>query len=285
MKVRVLTGLVAAFAAVAIVLYLPFPLIVWVTAALSVGAYLEFDTLMLGKTYSPLRRIGMPAAVVSLLLVASGLPSGWGWLDPGVDGMFFLLASLLLALTVWRARNETDFTDAVRNCAVKLLGLVYVFLLFGFLLFLIRIPDKGRAYVLWLFCLVFIGDTAAYFGGMIFGKHKLAKNISPKKTLEGAISAALSAILVSWIFGIWACRTFSVEGIQIFPALVLFAPVASVFAQIGDLFESVLKRSQAKKDSGSLLPGHGGLLDRLDGLALVSPIFYLFVTFFLEGVL
>lgn len=285
MKIRIITGLIAAAATIASVLYLPYPLIVVLTSTLAVGAYLEFDRMMLGNSDNRYRRIGMPAAIVCLMLVASGLPYGWGLPDPGVDATFFSLAALILAVTVWRARNETDFTDAVRNCAVKLLGLVYVFLIFGFLLYLAKMPDKGRVYILWLFFVVFIGDTFAYFGGMLLGRRKLASNISPKKTLEGAFSALVGSLLVSIIFGVWAKNEFNLELSEILPRVILFAPVASALAQIGDLFESLLKRSQHQKDSGTLLPGHGGLLDRLDGLALVSPIFYLFIIFFLEPIL
>jgi len=119
---------------------------------------------------------------------------------------------------------------------------------------------------------VFVGDTAAYFGGMTWGKRKLASEISPKKTIEGSFSALLASVVVTLLW------TRFVYPEAMFPdnywRIILAAPVLSLLAQLGDLFESVLKRSQMQKDSGSFLPGHGGILDRVDGLAFATPVFY-----------
>ena len=115
--------------------------------------------------------------------------------------------------------------------------------------------------------MVFMGDTAAYFVGSWFGKHTLATRVSPKKTVEGALAAGVASVLAAifWMKYLSNLDPMSTNGIRI----MCIAPVISALAQFGDLFESVLKRSQHKKDSGSFLPGHGGLLDRLDGFMAV----------------
>jgi len=123
--------------------------------------------------------------------------------------------------------------------------------------------------------LVFGGDSVAYFVGKQFGKSTLASKLSPKKTIAGAWGAIAASLLVTLIWVQW-----------IYPGhfdrhqllwLYLFAPIASVVAQLGDLLESLIKRAEGVKDSGAFLPGHGGMLDRVDGLALISPVFYGFV--------
>jgi phosphatidate cytidylyltransferase len=105
---------------------------------------------------------------------------------------------------------------------------------------------------------IWAGDTAAMLGGKAFGKHKLAPTISPNKTWEGAIANIIAAVAVGWAVGAWL-------GYETWVGLACGAAVG-VFGQLGDLFESALKRAAGKKDSGTLLPGHGGVLDRIDAL-------------------
>jgi phosphatidate cytidylyltransferase len=139
---------------------------------------------------------------------------------------------------------------------------------------------NGREYLFLLFLIVFVGDSAAYFAGKFFGKRKLAPHLSPKKTVEGAFGSVCGATLISilWLRTVYPDPWDSTFGIR----LMVFAPLLNVFAQVGDLFESLLKRSQEVKDSGAFLPGHGGILDRLDGIAFSAPLFYFFVTYILE---
>ncbi|MFM8313069.1 MAG: phosphatidate cytidylyltransferase, partial [Deltaproteobacteria bacterium] len=152
--------------------------------------------------------------------------------------------------------------------------------LFGFVVPFLEIPGHGKDYLLLLFLIVFIGDSAAYFVGMKWGRRPLASKVSPKKTIEGAVAAVVASVAVT---GVWMGWIY--EGVvdQSFVLrLILVTPVISVLAQLGDLFESVLKRSQGQKDSGVFLPGHGGILDRVDGLAFSTPVFYFYVTRVLE---
>jgi phosphatidate cytidylyltransferase len=115
-----------------------------------------------------------------------------------------------------------------------------------------------------LLATIWIADSAAYFAGKNFGKHKLAPTISPGKTWEGVWGAMLAVTL----FGIILYFTFDVQTLAIFPALWII----TVFGVIGDLFESMIKRQANIKDSGDMLPGHGGILDRIDGIIPSLPI-------------
>lgn len=121
----------------------------------------------------------------------------------------------------------------------------------------------GPSYVLMAMIPLWVGDSAAYFVGKAFGKHKLAPNISPNKTWEGAIANLLGCLLGAWMVGEWLKIPLGVS--------LLCGTVSGILGQAGDLFESSLKRRAGVKDSGNLLPGHGGLLDRLDSLIATAP--------------
>ena len=117
--------------------------------------------------------------------------------------------------------------------------------------------------LLWVFIVTWSTDIGAYFVGRAIGKRKLAPSISPGKTVEGLVGGAIAATLLG---GAWAFV------LELPPALFVLAPIFALFAQAGDLFESWMKRRAGLKDSGSWLPGHGGLLDRLDGLVPVAVL-------------
>jgi phosphatidate cytidylyltransferase len=129
-----------------------------------------------------------------------------------------------------------------------------------------RSGDDGLSLLLWVFLVTWATDIGAYFAGRRFGKTKLAPTISPNKTVEGLAGGAVAAALFG---GAW------VWGTELSPVLVVLAPLFALAAQAGDLFESGMKRKAGIKDSGNLLPGHGGILDRLDGLVPVAILTFL----------
>jgi len=140
-------------------------------------------------------------------------------------------------------------------------SVVYCSLTLGFL---ILIP---REWIFVLFAIIWVGDTAAYYGGRALGRHLLAPQVSPKKTVEGAVAGLAGSVIAGAVGG----------GLVLHEPLtntIVIAAVTAIAGQIGDLAESVLKRSAGVKDSSSILPGHGGILDRLDSLLFATPIFY-----------
>ncbi len=125
----------------------------------------------------------------------------------------------------------------------------------------------GAALLLSILASVWANDSMAYFAGSMFGRHRLAPTLSPKKTWEGSVSGAVFGALV----GVGAA--VGLAGMPLYPMIGVFV-ATSIVAQIGDLLESLLKRSAAVKDSGRIMPGHGGVLDRMDAILLAAPLFY-----------
>jgi phosphatidate cytidylyltransferase len=121
-------------------------------------------------------------------------------------------------------------------------------------------------------------DIGGYVFGRTMGRHKLIPKVSPGKTVEGSIGGIVSSIAVAWLFGDLVLRNAAQLGFKWFPwGVIIFGVVISVAAQVGDLFESLIKREGGVKDSSRIIPGHGGVLDRLDSLFFVLPVSYLFV--------
>lgn len=149
-----------------------------------------------------------------------------------------------------------------------------------FISYLLKILDlnNGRLLLMLLFILVWASDIFAYYGGRHFGRRKLFFSLSPKKTVEGALIGLLFAILTALIFRIFIAdyREFTIISFIAISALTI------IFGMIGDLTESLVKRIGGKKDSGFLIPGHGGILDRIDSLILAAPFFYYITLFFLN---
>jgi phosphatidate cytidylyltransferase len=211
-------------------------------------------------------------------------------------GLFTLIAALVLLLG---GLGRDPLSSALPDAAVTFMALPYIAFTLGVLVVL-RAPSNGALYVLYLMLLVWCGDIAAYYVGRAIGKHKLAPRISPGKSWEGAIASVLGAVVVGLLLlhflpniqhafyylhlstppGGWTTKL--VAGPLQRPAtaplwlVALFAVVVNVAAQLGDLVESALKRGAGVKDSGTLLPGHGGVLDRIDALLFALPVGLIF---------
>jgi phosphatidate cytidylyltransferase len=172
------------------------------------------------------------------------------------------------------------FDDSVQSIStpskyIYLLG--YILLPFIFIIKIsFGIKDYNPKIIIGLFILIWTNDTFAYLVGKSIGKHKLLERISPKKTIEGFIGGVVFAIFTGYLISklyIKASPSFSEKSILIWTSIAL---IVGVFGTIGDLVESKFKRIAGIKDSGKIMPGHGGILDRLDSVIFVAPIVYLF---------
>jgi phosphatidate cytidylyltransferase len=175
--------------------------------------------------------------------------------------VFFLFLLGVTVLTLWTKR---PMVEALPAAGISSSGFLLIAFPLSFAVRLQGIPDQGPAILLFVLVITWVGDTAAYFVGRAIGKRKLAPALSPKKTWEGTIASILGALLVALAFSKWLNVPL--------PHLLAMAAVGNVAGQAGDLLESAYKRSAGVKDSGALLPGHGGVLDRIDALILAIPV-------------
>ncbi len=176
------------------------------------------------------------------------------------DAFFlFVLGVAAIALSTRRPLVET-LPAAGISCS----GLLLVAFPLSYAVRLHGLRDVGHLLLLFVLVITWVGDTAAYFVGRAIGKRALAPHLSPKKTWEGTIASFLGSLIVALIFA----RFITVP----LPHLLAMAALGNVAGQVGDLLESAYKRSAGMKDSGSLLPGHGGVLDRIDALILAIPV-------------
>ena len=181
---------------------------------------------------------------------------------PTVQDVFFLFVLGVTALTLWTKR---PIVEALPAAGISASGLILVAFPLTFTVRLHGIRAEGPWLLMFALVITWVGDTSAYFAGGAFGKHHIAPKISPNKTWEGAIASILGALIVAVVF---AKYVLAVP----LPHLLAMAAAANVAGQMGDLLESAYKRSAGVKDSGSLLPGHGGVLDRIDALILAIPV-------------
>ena len=263
-RTRILTGLVLAPAAVAGLLWLPTEWLALVAAVLLLAGLWEW-TRLTGLS-DPLPRLGYITAN-ALMIAALAWAAG--------PHLFALKAAALLGVVwwvlalAWLWRFEFGQADRGRFRILKLLaGSLAAVPAWAALVWLHQLPEHGPRWALFAVMLVWAADTGAYFVGVRMGKHKMAPRISPNKSWEGFWGGLAGASLVA----VFAVKLLGL-GWDDLPVLVFLTIVAAMMSVAGDLFESLLKRHSGQKDSGRLLPGHGGMLDRLDSLLAALPVF------------
>jgi len=178
---------------------------------------------------------------------------------------------ILAVIIVVHFNDQPDIIDIVIRQA---LGIIYIPGLLGFML-LIHQFEKGHCWIYVTFMMIFACDTGGYFVGKQFGKHALCRAVSPKKTIEGFLGGLVLCVITCIVFA-------SLFGLPISVGhMIGLSVIVGIIAPLGDLFESAFKRAADIKDSGNLLPGHGGLLDRIDAFLFAGPLIYGYKIFFL----
>lgn len=257
---RLVTGVIGAAIAVAAIFLLPsWPFLALIAGMALVGV----------REYGRFARAIAPQAPTGVLypLVGVGVV-GFGWLvaglattDVAVVGprmALAILVALAVALVCGLAvlLSSTPIDQAFTAIGLLSLGAGYL-IAPTVSLYALRSIDPWLLFL--LAAIIWMGDSAAYFGGKSLGRHKLAAVVSPKKTWEGAAFGLLGSVLVA---GVWSQFRLG----AVLPVVILAGTATAVFGQLGDLVESIMKRSSGIKDSGNILPGHGGILDRMDAL-------------------
>jgi len=258
--------------------------VLWVGLPLLAPAFLLLSLVALSEYTELMRLRGVPVRkrslfVAALLTVPASLPStypGLPTLAGGVswrEALFVVFVIYVLVLEV-----ATPNRNSIRAAAFTLAGYVYVPFLLSYVITLRYTPDGHLG--LWILAIPLLSavatDVGAYTLGSLFGRTPLAPRVSPKKTVEGALGGLLFALVI--VSGT-ALLARQLVGLELSVGTVLaLTVVTSLTAQLGDLFESLLKRWAGVKDAGMFLPGHGGVLDRVDSLIFTFPVSYLFVT-------
>ncbi|WP_263707439.1 phosphatidate cytidylyltransferase [Shouchella tritolerans] len=261
MKTRVVTGLFIGAVILAMIALGGW----WFTTFVSLMATIAMAELLRMKKISALSLRGIVGLVsMWLLLIPDTLFHSVIPLNVTKVELFLFLILGLLLLTVL-TKNKFTFDEV----GFVIVSSVYIGFGFHYLILTRAIPDVGVWLVLFVIVLIWTTDSGAYFVGKAIGKNKLWPDISPNKTIEGSIGGIVLAVVVGTIF--YMIHPFFNSYII---ALCIML-VTAVFGQLGDLVESALKRHYAVKDSGNVLPGHGGILDRFDSLIYVMPILHL----------
>lgn len=271
---RVLTAIILAPLVLVLVFLGPMWLITLVVAGVAMLAAWEFLALTEQRGAKP-PRIAVLVAI-ALLFAGNFLLSAGGYPIPEQAATLFgSLCILLLAYCTFFSPVDRALADATSS----------VFALFYLGLTLITIPmlreaTNGPSLLAFLFLTVWAGDTVAMYVGRMFGKRKMAPNLSPNKTWAGAIGSVVGSVAVAAILLGLSSYLAQFNSVKLSYAgevwwfWLILAVVVNVAAQVGDLAESALKRSAGVKDSGTMLPGHGGILDRIDALLLAAPVLW-----------
>jgi phosphatidate cytidylyltransferase len=226
--------------------------VVW--TVVTVGLY-EFFRTVKSKGYAPAQVLGLVACLAMM--------AGSAWRGP--RAISFVLVLLVIATFLWYLA-DAERKNVLANVSVTILGVVYTGLMGAHVTMMRDLPD-GPAVTISFIGLVAFYDIGAYASGSFFGKHKIAPRISPGKTWEGAAGATVFVFATSLIAGPFIGR-------WTFASAAAMAAATCVLAPLGDLAESLLKRDLGVKDFGHILPGHGGILDRIDALLLTAPFVY-----------
>ncbi|MGL4362284.1 MAG: phosphatidate cytidylyltransferase [Cellulosilyticaceae bacterium] len=224
-----------------------------------IGIY-EFYHMM-NQKYNTIPWIGYIMAIIYILFLGY-------FVNQFLMYMTILVLSGLVTMVIFHPKYS------IADICITLFAPIYVAVFLGFIV-LIRRMDYGVFLVWLIFVSAWGSDTCAYFAGSMFGKHKLAPLLSPKKTVEGAIGGALGAVVIAYIY-ITVCNYF--KDIELFVnhsvQLLIIVFFAAIISQIGDLAASSIKRNIGAKDFGNIFPGHGGVLDRFDSILFVAPFIY-----------
>lgn len=272
MGLRIVTGIVLIAVVVALVLWAPAWLVAIGAAAVALAAMVEFFAL--GEC------VGLRAFRIWTLICAAALYYAqytMGMVETREFGGVVLSRALggtisidvvLIAFLFGAAGivmvTRRPLQDVLPAISISSAGLLFIAVPFSYLVRINEITRQGGALILFTLALVWAGDTLAYFTGQFLGRVPLAPALSPKKTWEGAIANLIGSLIVGWVAARW---------IDIAPGMLLvIAAAANIAGQIGDLIESAYKRGAAVKDSGTIVPGHGGALDRIDSLILAAPV-------------
>lgn len=267
---RFLTSIVA-FPILALLIFKASPLVFagFIGLVSLVALWEYYRIVFFDQHHAVFSPIPLWGALSGLSIIAAASQNSFQWMT------LCLVVNLIGAtmLSMLRYKKDPGVLSVVEK---QIQGVLYIPLTLSAIV-LLRNGTHGVVWIFFLLFTVFAGDVGAFYIGKFFGRHKLSPAISPGKTIEGSVGGLIFCMFVGYVF----MRLFlpHLNSLMIFPLFI----VINVTAQAGDLFESELKRAGHIKDSGNILPGHGGMLDRIDALLFAAPVAYMFKAFLLAG--
>lgn len=268
MAVRILSSIVGLPILIFIVVYGGLPLQICV-ALFSLIGLREFYHAF-SKKFQPEHLIGYLFSVIYFVWIEHIINSSNGF---NIFVSVFLVVILVYSVIGHKKTNA-------KEGMITLFGFFYVCFLLSHIV-LIRNYHYGLFFVWLAFICAWGCDTGAYFTGVAIGKHKLIPDLSPKKTIEGAVGGIVVATMIGAAYGFFVESYFNLEGVNTVLLCTVTGAVGSILAQIGDLAASAMKRYTGIKDFGNLIPGHGGVLDRFDSVLLTAPVVYYLMLFYI----
>lgn len=265
MKTRVISGVVGIAIFIGVIYFMP-PIVAVIAYSLicALAAY-EF----LGTTKFVNRGLFLSVCVLAALAVPSITIYSASF---NILTLIYVLTIVIFLLAIFNPEKVT-----VDQIAKAYLGAIIIPFLLSSVIRIFMLAQNGSVYVLMPFVAAWCSDSGALLGGIMFGKHKLAPLISPKKTIEGAIGGVVGGVVGMLIFGLVATFFFKIE--VNYGVLAVAGVAGSIVGQLGDLSFSFIKRGAGIKDFGKIMPGHGGVLDRFDSVIFTAPLFEIILHF------
>jgi phosphatidate cytidylyltransferase len=249
-----MTRVLTAAALIPIVVYVTLGANYWVFAAVvalaAILSYREYDAIAGAYGFGAPGSLGYAAGALLLFWIG-----GYSWL--------IVLAAALIAFAI--SLRDADLAKALPRSALLVAGVVYIF---GAWKCAVGLHAMNPHWLMYALLVSWVGDIGAYYVGRSFGRHRMAERVSPKKSWEGAAASVVTAILIAGAYLIHFVPDVGVA------EAILLTGAANAAGQLGDLCESAIKRGAGVKDSGAILPGHGGFLDRVDSSLFVMPLVY-----------
>jgi len=236
----------------------PFFIIVAIIALLGLR---ELFSIARKQGYKPSYIIGAILTLYFIFIAIYNI-NGLNYFNENIIITFFIVMFFIIQLF------NKDYSKVLNEISITIFGSIYLGYLLSFVLKIKDLPN-GNYYLISLLIITWSNDIGAYLVGTKFGKHKISTKISPKKTIEGSIAGIIFSITGTFALKNWLDLPFN--------ELIFLGLIVSIIAQLGDLFESVLKRGSGVKDSGTLISGQGGILDCFDSLIFTAPVFYYYI--------